>query len=124
MDQRLGLTPRTGRVALAAAIFAITLASCTNASGHAAQAGSARSVQNGAANTAPAPTTGIPDQLVKYYKQTVHWSDCGSGFQCASISVPLDYSKPTGAVISLAINRKPASDQAHRIGSSPPCVDE
>jgi pimeloyl-ACP methyl ester carboxylesterase len=117
MDQRLGLTPRTGRVAFAAAIFAITLASCTNASGRAAQVGNSRSVQNGSAGTAPADTNGVPSDLLRYYKQTVHWSDCGSGFTCGSINVPLDYTKPTGAVISLAVNRKPAADQAHRIGS-------
>lgn len=118
MDPRLGITPRTGRVALAAAIFALTLASCTNASGHAVQeAGNARAASTAPGGTSPASTAGVPEQLIGYYKQTVHWSDCGNGFQCASINVPLDYNKPNGTTISLAITRKPATDQAHRIGS-------
>lgn len=117
MQQRLGFTPRTGRVALAVAVFTATLASCSTASGHSVPAAS---VHNGTAATAastPADTSGVPDQLTSYYKQIVHWSDCGGGFQCTSIKVPLDYDKPDGSVISLAVVRKPATDQAHRIGS-------
>lgn len=45
------------------------------------------------------------------------WTDCGKGFQCASVEVPLDYAHPTAGTISIAVNRKPATDQAHRIGS-------
>lgn len=45
------------------------------------------------------------------------WTDCGNGFQCANVSVPLDYAHPSGETIEIAINRKPATDPAHRIGS-------
>ncbi len=45
------------------------------------------------------------------------WSDCSSGFQCGSLTVPLDYSTPGGKTIALAVIRMPARDQAHRIGS-------
>jgi pimeloyl-ACP methyl ester carboxylesterase len=45
------------------------------------------------------------------------WTDCGGGFQCATLQVPLDYSNPTSSTIGIAIDRKPATDQAHRIGS-------
>lgn len=45
------------------------------------------------------------------------WSDCGDGFQCATIQVPLDYSNPQGRSISLALLRKPATDRSRRIGS-------
>jgi pimeloyl-ACP methyl ester carboxylesterase len=45
------------------------------------------------------------------------WSDCGSGFQCATATVPLDYDRPQDGTISLALIRLPATDQAHRIGS-------
>ena len=47
----------------------------------------------------------------------ITWSDCGSGFQCATEPVPLDYAHPHGAMISLALIRLPARDQAHRIGT-------
>src|SRR6266853_1231796 len=45
------------------------------------------------------------------------WTDCGSGFQCATVQVPLDYAHPSAGTIGIAINRKPATDSARRIGS-------
>jgi pimeloyl-ACP methyl ester carboxylesterase len=47
----------------------------------------------------------------------LRWADCGGGFQCATARVPLDYDRPQGATISLALIRLPASDPAHRIRS-------
>lgn len=119
MQQRLGFTRRTGRMALAIATFAVTLASCSIASGHSVPAASVHTSSAALDGTASAPAdlTGVPDQLKSYYKQIVNWSDCGGGFQCASVKAPLDYDKPNGAVISLAVVRKPATDQANRIGS-------
>ena len=31
--------------------------------------------------------------------RTIDWEDCGGGFQCGTITVPLDYSKPDGKTI-------------------------
>jgi len=45
------------------------------------------------------------------------WTDCTNGFQCATLQVPLDYSRPEGRQISLALIRKPVTDSARRIGS-------
>jgi pimeloyl-ACP methyl ester carboxylesterase len=51
------------------------------------------------------------------------WGSCaaeGEGleaFQCASAVVPLDYDKPKGRQITLALARLPASDPSRRIGS-------
>ena len=45
------------------------------------------------------------------------WTDCDGGFQCATAQVPLDYAKPAGAKVELALIRLPASDPAHRIGT-------
>ena len=45
------------------------------------------------------------------------WSDCGDGLQCATAHVPLDYDKPSGKQISLAVIRRPADDAKRRIGS-------
>lgn len=47
----------------------------------------------------------------------VKWSDCGKGFQCGSVEVPLDYSHPGAGTIAIAVNRTPATDVPHRIGS-------
>jgi pimeloyl-ACP methyl ester carboxylesterase len=51
------------------------------------------------------------------------WSSCaaeGEGleaFQCATAVVPLDYDKPKGRQITLALARLPASDPSRKIGS-------
>jgi len=45
------------------------------------------------------------------------WTDCTNGFQCATLHVPLDYSRPEGRQISLALIRKPVTDPSRRIGS-------
>jgi pimeloyl-ACP methyl ester carboxylesterase len=45
------------------------------------------------------------------------WASCGKGFQCATLQVPLDYAHPDAGTIGIALNRKPATDPANRIGS-------
>ncbi|MFS8096683.1 alpha/beta hydrolase [Lentzea alba] len=50
----------------------------------------------------------------------INWQACGPenpGFDCASVKVPLDYDNPRGATTTVALARKPASDQARKIGS-------
>jgi len=48
---------------------------------------------------------------------TLNWQSCDGGFLCASATVPLDYTNPTGATVQLAVVEHPATDPAHRIGS-------
>lgn len=55
--------------------------------------------------------------LDSYYQQKLHWKPCGHGFQCTKLRVPLDYTKPRGTSIRLAVTKLPATDAAHRIGS-------
>jgi pimeloyl-ACP methyl ester carboxylesterase len=45
------------------------------------------------------------------------WRDCGDGVQCAEAMLPLDHDQPKGDLISVALARRPATDQAHRIGT-------
>ena len=47
----------------------------------------------------------------------IAWSDCGGGFQCGTLQVPLDYQNPTARTITLALIRKPATNNSARIGS-------
>ncbi|MFC7617334.1 alpha/beta hydrolase [Actinokineospora soli] len=55
---------------------------------------------------APAP----PD---RYYGQTLDWKACGD-FQCATLTVPVDYAQPDGPTFALPVIKKPATGQ--RIG--------
>lgn len=48
---------------------------------------------------------------------SVAWTDCGDGFQCGTLQVPLDYLHPDAGTIGIAMIRKPATDPASRIGS-------
>jgi pimeloyl-ACP methyl ester carboxylesterase len=59
------------------------------------------------ATQTPSPTTHV--ELL--------WTDCSNGFQCATLQVPLDYSRLEGRQISLALIRKPVTDPSRRIGS-------
>ncbi|ELP70537.1 alpha/beta hydrolase [Streptomyces turgidiscabies] len=45
------------------------------------------------------------------------WTDCQGGFECANADVPLDYRKPNGKTITLAVVRKKAADQTKRKGT-------
>ena len=50
----------------------------------------------------------------------IAWSPCyrefGFPFECGTVQVPLDYSNPGGAAISIAVVRLPAGDPASKIG--------
>src|SRR3990172_5680244 len=50
-----------------------------------------------------------------------NWSPCyrefGPSFECTTVQVPLDYSNPGKAAISIAMIRLPASNPEQRIGS-------
>jgi len=68
------------------------------------------------------PTTGLPatdPALAEFYEQKLDWQSCPDyiDFQCATMKVPLDYTKPQGRRIDLALLRVPASDQDHKVGS-------
>jgi pimeloyl-ACP methyl ester carboxylesterase len=49
----------------------------------------------------------------------IAWSACEKSpqTQCGTLKVPLDWSKPSGPTISLAIMRLPAKDPQHRVGT-------
>ncbi|MBB2745739.1 UNVERIFIED_ORG: pimeloyl-ACP methyl ester carboxylesterase [Microbispora rosea subsp. rosea] len=53
---------------------------------------------------------------------SLSWKPCeetasSSGFECATLQVPLDYAKPEGKKIGIALVRLRATDQGRRIGS-------
>jgi pimeloyl-ACP methyl ester carboxylesterase len=48
------------------------------------------------------------------------WKSCGKqfpGYKCATVTVPLDYDRPSRGTTQLALARYPAADRAHRIGT-------
>ncbi len=85
----------TGRVARVFALVTILLGACT--------------FSLPGAKHSPTPSLPQPGPIA--------WTDCGGGFQCGTLQVPLDYDHPDGRKISLALVRAKAKDQARRIGS-------
>ncbi len=45
-----------------------------------------------------------------------HTDDTPARLECATLRVPLDWSRPDGTKITLALNRLPATDPAHQVG--------
>ncbi|MFK4145576.1 alpha/beta hydrolase [Streptomyces sp. NPDC004065] len=66
----------------------------------------------------PALPKATPSTLASYYAQKLTWRDCGvPGFQCATLKAPLDYARPTGGDIRLAVARKKATGKGKPLGS-------
>ena len=61
---------------------------------------------------APGSQEGVPKGLERFYKQKLRWSECKgkdrAGMQCANVKVPLDYKKPGGKTITIAMMKVPA----------------
>lgn len=75
---------------------------------------------------APSPTavpsaTGSPSATPQpqpaFYRQRLAWKGCGEGFSCSTLHVPLDYARPAGRSIDVAVVRLPAQGPGRRIGS-------
>ncbi|MFE3254983.1 alpha/beta hydrolase [Nocardia sp. NPDC059091] len=92
-------SPVRGRMAWWTAIFGLLLAVPVPA----AAGPAADSYVDALADAAPAPT--------------LQWTDCDSGFSCATARVPLDYAHPEARSIDLAVIKLPAADPARRIGT-------
>ncbi|MEV8316116.1 alpha/beta hydrolase [Streptomyces sp. NPDC059900] len=59
-----------------------------------------------------------PKELSPYYGQKLNWRECGvPGFECSTMKAPLDYEKPDGPAIKLAVSRKKATGPGKRLGS-------
>ncbi|HEX6487711.1 MAG TPA: alpha/beta hydrolase [Candidatus Dormibacteraeota bacterium] len=66
----------------------------------------------------PSPVAGISPSPALPAPPPIHWTACSpAGWQCGHVSVPIDYADPTGPTLAIAVNRHPATDPAHRIGS-------
>jgi pimeloyl-ACP methyl ester carboxylesterase len=83
----------TGRVATVLLLVTVLIAACSRTSP--------------TASHSPTPIT----------PSSIAWTDCGGGFQCGTLQVPLDYDHPEARKISLSLLRIVAKDQATRVGS-------
>ena len=95
----LGGGRRVAAVVLVVAVLVLPLAGCSGGLGDGVSTGSV-----------PTPA------LAMFYAQKLSWSPCAPS-ECTYLQVPLDYNRPDGKIIRLAVLRHRASDPGKRIGS-------
>ncbi|MET8615404.1 alpha/beta hydrolase [Streptomyces misionensis] len=121
--------PRANRVsrlgARTAPVAALSLAGALTLG--VAPAATAASAASGASR---ASATAGADPLARFHHQRLDWKSCAlgpddttgtaleaAGARCADVTVPLDYTRPGGRTIKVAVSRIRATDTAHRIGA-------
>ncbi|MFK5688648.1 alpha/beta hydrolase [Ornithinimicrobium sp. LYQ92] len=104
---------------LAGALALTLLAGCTPDDGSTGGSGTTEDTAEGggsgdegvATSTSTPVTEGAPEGLEEFYGQQLQWSECEGSFECASLTVPLDYAEPEGQSIDLALLRAPAEGE-------------
>ena len=120
---RAGDARATGRGRVAAGVLAAVTGVCLGV-GTGAVPAAAAAPTPGAGSTAEARAA-VPQGLESFYNQKVEWYDCGAtggmersaertGFACAKVRVPLDYSEPDGQTIEIAMKKHVATGSIHR----------
>ena len=110
---RRGTLTRAHRVIASTALLALVLVGCSSGDkdSNASPSPASPSSANGSA------TSDVPAELAPFYNQKPRWSGCSGDYECTKVKVPLDYGKPTGDTIELAVIRLPAGDGSKRVGS-------
>jgi pimeloyl-ACP methyl ester carboxylesterase len=91
---------------LAAAAFVLTGCTPDGGAGTGAEGPASGSTQQATGGTAE--PAAVPGGLEEYYAQDPQWQGCEQdqgGFECATVSAPLDYADPDGDSIELALVR-------------------
>ncbi|MHC2998722.1 alpha/beta hydrolase [Microbacterium sp. HJ5] len=61
-------------------------------------------------------TDGVSAELLPFYEQELDWADCGDGFDCTTVTAPLDWAEPEAGEIELSVIRSRATS-GEAIGS-------
>lgn len=109
-SQPLHPTTRSRRALIGIVLTATLLAGSCATRGQ-AQPPSTTGPRPTSTTAAPTTTTTAP------IDPGLTWSDCDGGFECAQLDVPVDYNDLSGATLTLALARRPATDPERRIGS-------
>jgi pimeloyl-ACP methyl ester carboxylesterase len=110
--------------AVTAVAVVLVLAACAGQSSDVAIGGDDASTPSAATTeppssgpaSSPPATSGAPASSTPAPAQSLDWQACGR-FQCASVTVPIDYSDASKGTVDLYLKRRPASDKANRVGS-------
>jgi pimeloyl-ACP methyl ester carboxylesterase len=115
---------RARGIALAVVLVALLAGCSAFGSNGSSSAGASRSTGSSSPATPSVTPSAQPGTaqglagLAAYYRQKLSWKSCHTGKdQCATLRVPLDYAKPRGRSIGIALLKVPALDPGSRIGS-------
>jgi pimeloyl-ACP methyl ester carboxylesterase len=98
-----------------ALVFALVGALALNHHDHEPAASSdAPATPSSTSGSSPTPMPATDPALARFYDQKLSWNTCSVG-KCALLTVPLDYTKPTGTTIRIAVLEVPATG-AHPVG--------
>jgi pimeloyl-ACP methyl ester carboxylesterase len=103
---------RPARVLVGSLALSLAISGCVSGNDRPAAPRTPDAAQKTAAQV---PPSAQPD-LAKFYQQSLAWSDCGP-FQCAKLTVPVDYAHPQGETIKLAVLDRTSTEPSKRIGS-------
>jgi pimeloyl-ACP methyl ester carboxylesterase len=108
---------RRARPALLALLLSVAL-TVVSEGGPAAATGARRPSRSTTTTTTTTRTTTTTWPPLPAFDQTLAWTDCGDGFQCATLTVPVDWIAPApGETMGVALIRRPAAVPDQRIGS-------
>ncbi len=112
--------PSTATIVIAVVLVVVVGLSGAGLAGWAAYAFLHDSSGSGRLAAPPKPSTTAekptyPAELARFYEQKLDWRSC-DGNQCSRLTVPLDYAKPDGKTITLAVLRAPATERSKRVG--------
>jgi pimeloyl-ACP methyl ester carboxylesterase len=98
-------------------LLLLALAACSSRGGEtvAPTTTTSASTTTAAPTTTEAPATTTTVALPP--PVPVAWRGCGGGFDCATVTVPVDYGTPGGPTLDLALIRRRAGDPGQRIGT-------
>ncbi|VEG27621.1 Tripeptidyl aminopeptidase precursor [Actinomyces howellii] len=93
----------TRTLSIVTATACLLLSSCT--------AGTTTSAPSSAVPVDAPSAPPVPAGLESYYSQKVDWAPCedDASFECATVTVPLDYDDPSGQTIDLALKKLPST---------------
>jgi pimeloyl-ACP methyl ester carboxylesterase len=108
--------PRSRRARVLGGLLALVvgLAGCTSAFGGQDVGDPVAVTVSGTAPAGHADPATSP-ALARFYKQTLSWSSCGHGFECAKVTAPIDWKRPATGTFRLAVVRTKATGK--RLGS-------
>ena len=109
---------RVGTRAALVAACAVLVAGCGGEAEPSAEPGVSPTSEGSPTAEAAEPSDPATDPAFDdFYTQKLSWKDCGEGFECSKLKVPLDYADPGGDTLKLAMKRLPSSGTGTKIGS-------